>query len=131
MAEIIVLDTHVLLWLGMEPQRLSRAARRAFDTAPRRLLADISLRELAWLHENGRVDLEREPSAWLEDAIDSFDVEIVAISPAIAQRSTRIAQHFHGDPADQLIAATAIELDVPLVTADDKLRKSNALRTVW
>lgn len=131
MAEIILLDTHVLLWLGMEPKRVSRAAMRAFEAAPRRLLADISLRELAWLHENGRVDLAREPSAWLEDAIESFDLEVVSISPAIAQRSARIAQNFHGDPADQLIAATAIELDVPLVTADDKLRKSNALRCVW
>lgn len=131
MAEVVLLDTHVVLWLGMEPKRVSRPGLRAFENAERRLLADISLRELAWLHENGRVDLERDPSSWLSDAIDAFDLEIVPISPAIAQRSTRIAQIFHGDPADQLIAATAIELDVALITADDTLRKSNAVRCVW
>jgi PIN domain nuclease of toxin-antitoxin system len=46
-------------------------------------------------------------------------------------RRRSIAAHFHGDPADQLIAATAIELDVPLLTADERFRALPALRTVW
>ncbi len=131
MAEVVLLDTHTLLWLVEDAGRLSRPAQRAVRDAKKRLLADVSLREVAWLHAHGRIELDSEPGAWLESVIDELELEVVPISPAIAQRSTRIAQNFHGDPADQLIAATAVELDVPLITADDKLRSSNALRTIW
>ena len=56
---------------------------------------------------------------------------MVPIDVQIAARSVRIAANFLGDPADQLIAATAIELDVPLVTAGQRLQHSPALRTLW
>lgn len=70
-------------------------------------------------------------SEWLTDALEQFEVEVVPITPQIAARSVRIAQNFHGDPADQLIAATAIELDVALVTADEALRAAPTIRTIW
>jgi predicted nucleic acid-binding protein len=35
------------------------------------------------------------------------------------------------DPGDQLIAATAMELDVPLVTSDERLQSLPGLRTIW
>ena len=80
----------------------------------------------------GRIELPEEPlTEWLEEALSTHDVDVVPISPRIAARSVRIAQNFHGDPADQLIAATAIELDVPLVTADERLRSSPAVQTIW
>lgn len=63
--------------------------------------------------------------------LDGLAQPVIEISPEIAARSVRIAPNFHDDPADQLIAATAIELDVPLVTADERLRASPALRTIW
>lgn len=126
---MILLDTHVLLWLALEPRRLSAPARRALR-APR-LLADISLREVAALERAGRVAIEGSVSAWLGDALQELDIQVVPIDVQIAARSVRIAANFHGDPADQLIAATAIELDVPLATADERLRSSPALRTIW
>lgn len=131
MDRLVLLDTHVLLWWVLEPRRLSRPAARALRGAQRLHVADITLREIAVLASSGRVELDRDVGEWLRQAIDDFALEVVALSPAIAARSTRIAQNFHGDPADQLIAATAIELDVPLVTADEQLRVSPAVRTIW
>lgn len=128
---MILFDTHVLLWAAAEPRRLSKAAQRALAANPRRLLADISLREVAFLAHHRRVTLDRDVGDWLDEALDLLEVEVVPITPQIAARSTRVAQDFHGDPADQLIAATAIELDVPLVTADERLRASAAVRTIW
>lgn len=126
---MILLDTHVLLWLVLEPRRLTRLATRALDT--RRLLADISLREVAAVERAGRMAFDEPVSEWLTDALEQFEVEVVPITPQIAARSVRIAQNFHGDPADQLIAATAIELDVALVTADEALRAAPTIRTIW
>jgi PIN domain nuclease of toxin-antitoxin system len=131
MDRLVLLDTHVLLWWVLEPRRLSRPAARALRGAQRLHVADITLREIAVLTSSGRVELDRDVGEWVRQAIDDFALEVVAISPAIAARSTRVAQNFHGDPADQLIAATAIELDVPLVTADEQLRASPAVRTIW
>lgn len=127
----VLLDTHVFFWLGNDLQRLSRPARRAVEHATLRQIADISLRELAFLAQAGRVDLELDTDEWLETMVRAHNLEVVPISPRIAARSVNIAQNFHGDPADQLIAATAIELNVPLVTADERLRRSQALRTIW
>ncbi len=128
---VTVLDTHVFLWAVAEPRRLSRAADKALRASTRRMLADVSLREVALLAEQGRITLHQDTAEWLQQALEQLDVEVVPISPRIAARSTRVAQHFHGDPADQLIAATAIEFDVPLITADEQLRASPAVRTIW
>lgn len=126
---MILLDTHVFLWLALDEARLSRPARRALKGA--RLLADISLREVAALERAGRIEIDGDVSEWLGDALGALSVEVVPIDVHIAARSVRIAENFHGDPADQLIAATAIELDIPLVTADERLLRSPAVRTIW
>lgn len=126
---MIVLDTHVLVWLALEPRRLSRAATRALKG--QRMLADISLREVAVLVAAGRMEVDGRVEDWLKAVLEEFEVDVVPIDAHIAARSVHIAENFHGDPADQLIAATAIELDVPLVTADERLRASPAVRTIW
>lgn len=131
MERIVLLDTHVLIWMVGDARRMSRPALRAIRAARQLLLADISLREVAALDHAGRIRLDRDAGDWLEQAVSEHGLEVVPISPSIAARSTRIAQNFHGDPADQLIAATAIELDVPLVTADEDLRACPAIRTIW
>jgi PIN domain nuclease of toxin-antitoxin system len=126
---VIVLDTHVLFWLAVDKQKLTAAARRALKAD--RLVSAISLRELAAMHAGGRFTVAGELADWLGDLLLETDVEVVPIDVGIAARSVRIAWDFHGDPADQIIAATAIELDAPLVTADENLRRSPALQTIW
>lgn len=53
------------------------------------------------------------------------------VSAAIAQAAGGFPEPMHGDPADRIIAATAIALRARLVTADKKLRGSSQLETVW
>lgn len=127
----VLVDTHVVLWRALAPKKLSRTATRALDTAGKRLVADITLREIAMFARAGDVEVDGEVSGWIEDLLSEQELDVVAIDARIAARSVNIAQNFHGDPADQLIAATAIELDVPLITADERLRKSSAVRTIW
>ena len=43
------------------------------------------------------------------------------LTPAIAVASTYLPGDFHRDPADQIIVATARELDIRLVTVDDRI----------
>lgn len=128
---MVLLDTHVFVWLSGDRARLSKAALRAIKQSSRRLLVDVSLREVAQLTAVGRLRFDRDAEQWLEEALAASAIEVVPIDAEIAVRSTRIAANFHGDPVDQLIAAASLVLDVPLVTADGNLRASPAIRTIW
>ncbi len=129
---MIVVDTHAFLFWLSEPRRLSRPAARALARADRIGVPDIVLWELAMLFERGRITLATgDVEAWLDDAVAQPRVELLPVTPAIAVRSTRLSARFHGDPADRLIAATAIVEGAPLVSADEKLRAFAAIDVIW
>lgn len=83
------------------------------------------------LTTRGRLRLDRDVFEWLEQALALPRVELVGITPEIAVGSTRLGSHFHHDPADQLIAATALALRAPLVTRDERIRDHREVQTVW
>jgi len=56
---------------------------------------------------------------------------VVPITPEIAMAAAQLPASLAGDPADRLITATAIVERLPLVTADDKIRKSRLVQTIW
>ena len=53
------------------------------------------------------------------------------ITAEIAERAGALGEAFAGDPADRLIAATALVLGVPVITEDTKLRDVPSLATIW
>jgi PIN domain nuclease of toxin-antitoxin system len=131
---MIVLDTHVWLWLSLEPRRLSRAAaaaiRRAIDDGGL-AIASITLLEVARLVTLGRVIPQGTPETWLEALIDRTGVTVKEITPAVATVAVHFPDDFPRDPADRLIAATARTEGVSLVTRDAGLRASPIVETIW
>jgi len=129
---VIVLDTHVLLWRALEPDRVSEAAKEAILQEESRAVSAVTFQEVAYLVARGRVELDKPAGRWLGDALGA--IEGVAISPStsIALRAGALnPRSFHGDPMDRLIYATALEYDARLVTADERLRQFDPERTVW
>lgn len=124
----LLLDTHVLLWLGAEPDRLSSAAAEAVDHADEIAVADITWFELAWLAEHGHVIVGVPVRAWLSGL--ASDVRSVAVTPAIAATAASLRSTFPADPADRIIFATAIEHGWRLVTKDQRMRRCGHPRTV-
>lgn len=131
---MILLDTHVLLWLCLNPKRLSRGA----ATAIRRAIsgdglgiASISLWEIAMLIALGRLSPRGTPEAWMTELISASGVVVKEITPAVAVLSTQFPDNFSHDPADRLIAATARAEGLALVTRDTKMRGSAVLKTIW
>jgi len=53
------------------------------------------------------------------------------ITPEIAELSTQLPTEINLDPADRIIAALSIFTNTKLVTADDNLRKSTKIKTIW
>lgn len=129
-----LLDTHVLLWLALEPKRLSKRATQLIERAGKRdglAIASITLWEIAMLVARGRVAIQGTTSNWTTELLARSGVAVVELSPTIAELATTFGPDYSRDPVDQLIGATARAHGMSLVTADAKLRESPLLHCVW
>ncbi len=118
---MMLLDTHVLLWLRVGERRLGARARRAIDRAwcaGEVCVSSISFWEIAMLQQRGRIRLHGEIESWRRAQLQEGMIEIPIDGP-IGTRAAGLAG-FHADPADRLIVATALE-GHRLVTADERM----------
>ena len=118
---MILLDTHALIWFWHSRPPLGRAARDLIERewqAASVAVSTITFWEAGMLREKGRVQLPAEPSAWRASLLREGLVEI-PVDGAIAARAGSL-RDIHGDPADRLILATALE-GHRLITADARL----------
>jgi PIN domain nuclease of toxin-antitoxin system len=131
---MILLDTHALVWYLDNSEKLSQKSRKVIDTGLSNDgigIADITLWEIAMLVHKGRLTFDRDVEQWLTDLSDLPKFKKFRISPAIAALSTQLPGEFHGDPADRLIVATALNIDAPLVTRDGPIRNYPHVETIW
>lgn len=110
------LDTHMFLFAVTGELRPDE---RKLLAAERWSLSAIVLWEIAKLAQLGRIEIDLDDPEVLH-ALRS--VRVWPITPEIARQSTRL--DFQGDPADELIAATSVVHNVPLVTRDRRMRRS-------
>lgn len=118
-----------------EPERLTAPAQQALELGLGRgelAIADITLWELALLHERGRLLLPNDVAAshYLKQLLAALRLQVLPITATIALLS-RSPLFQHGDPVDRLIGATALHHGAPLITADAKLRALPQLNTIW
>ena len=130
---MILLDTHVLIWwVNGEHHRLSNSALAAIDAEEhQRLVSAISCWEVAMLVERGRLGLSIDCERWLNLVESVPRLQLLPLSPAVAVASTRLPGTFHPDPADRFLVAQARDLNIPLVTADSKIRAYPHVRSLW
>jgi PIN domain nuclease of toxin-antitoxin system len=132
---MIVLDTHVLVWwVDGDTRKLSRKARDALERHSTRnelLVASISVFEITTLERRGRLRFKISATEWLTRVRRLPEYRIEPLSDDIAERAGQFGDAFPGDPADRMIAATALLRGVPLVTHDEKLRGIEHLQTIW
>ena len=131
---MIVLDTHVLVWWVSGSGRLSVRAKRAIDQGLRRspaVVSTISVLEIATAVRRGRLELELPVDQWLADLRALPELEFQPVSAEIAELAGSFDEATPGDPADRIIVATALTLRAKLVTADERLRESPRVVTVW
>jgi PIN domain nuclease of toxin-antitoxin system len=129
---VILLDTHIWVWWANNSAQLSANHRRdIFQHRASGLgVSVISWWEVAKLVEKNRLSLSLAVKDWIDAALSLPDVVLLPLSPEIAVESTRLPQSPHGDPADQLIVATARILNIELLTADQRLIKYTGVRTL-
>src|ERR1700759_684115 len=132
---VIVLDTHVLVWwVDGERKKLSGKAAQALREHGRRnelLVSSISFFEIATLERRGRLHFSISATTWLANVRSLPEYRIEPLTDDIAERAGQFGDAFPGDPMDRLIAATALTLNAPLLTHDDRLREVQSLQTIW
>jgi PIN domain nuclease of toxin-antitoxin system len=127
---VILLDTHAWIWAAAAPERLGRDGRRLLARDRARGVAAISCWEVATLAARGRIELDRDPVTWMEEALVEVGADLLPLTPAVAAASAQLGD-FHGDPADRLIIATALTHGAVLVTKDERIREFGVVRTAW
>jgi PIN domain nuclease of toxin-antitoxin system len=128
-----LVDTHIFLWWFEADRHLSKAERRVLGKASAEnpiLVSDITLWEIATLIELGRIRLGLPLRQWLDQATAPPLVERVPISPAIAAETATLPGHFHRDPADRIIVASARVTGATLLTHDDRILKARVVPTL-
>ena len=129
----IICDTHILIFWQDDPVRLSASAGNAIETGLKNktlACSDISLWEIAMLFHSGRLRDDISPVQYMSDLCLALSLTVLPITPDIASLSQ--GNFFlHKDPADRLIAATAMHHNASLVTADKKIRALKEFNIIW
>src|SRR5260221_2843018 len=123
---LILLDTHVVIWLVSDIEKLSAVAEKRLNNARKEgealTISCISLWEIALLVEKKRIEL----GTTLESFLQELEMRFVVL-PITAKTCLRILElptRFPKDPADRIIGATALAEGLTLVTPDGNLLSS-------
>lgn len=129
-----VADTHTLIWYLYGDSRLSARGRTVIDEAAAAgdeiLFSSITLAEIVYLAEKGRIPATtldqvvrvslKDPAVFVEVPVDKY----------IARAMRHVERAQVPDFPDRIIAATAVEAGLPLISRDGKIRLST-VPTIW
>ncbi len=126
----LLLDTCAAIWFFEGSTELSSQTVQLIDDAVHRnaiLVSVISLWEVAQLNSQNRVSLSLPVKDWLNQLVAIPGLSMLPITPDIASLSCEL-QGFHKDPADRIIAASALISQARLVTRDKLMIKYPKLK---
>lgn len=133
----VVADTQVLIWYVIDPDRLSVLAINALDAATDDnkpvYVSAFSLVELVYAVEKAANPLTEDDRQSILEELARADspFEVVPVPAAIANRVASAPRHATSDPGDRIIASTAEELKIPLVSTDRHMPATCRTPVIW
>lgn len=112
-----LLDTCALVRLGGFPETLSMAAREAIENAWYLYASPVSLWEIIFKCQIGKMELAQPPREWFKQLKGEYDIKMLPLTEEVAALAAELPLH-HRDPADRFIIATAKLNDLPVITTD-------------
>jgi PIN domain nuclease of toxin-antitoxin system len=123
----LLLDTHIWVWTVSDLRKISRRVASALQDSRNQLwVSPVSTWEMVLLYGKGRLKLEGGPEAWIQKSVALMSLREAPLTNEIALATRGIVLP-HSDPADRLLAATALIHDLTLVTADRNMADSKQI----
>jgi len=117
-----LLDTHVLIWARVCPDQLGRKTRGLLRQANLGFhLSAVTSLEVAQLVYKNKLALPCAPKTWMQQAFKIFACVELPVITEIASDAYELPGHFHPDPADRILVATARRHSLTLITADERI----------
>lgn len=130
-----VADTHAVIWYFSANKRLSPKVRTIFSDANRGykqvIVPSIVLVEVFFLLQRTRVsdEVTQEILALTESPTDG--IYVYPLNKGVIDALAHFGPTAVPELADRIIAATALHLNLPLLTVDHAIQNSNLVQTVW
>ncbi|MBN2357489.1 type II toxin-antitoxin system VapC family toxin [candidate division KSB1 bacterium] len=120
---MVVLDTCALLWWTLDPDRLSGEAQKACEQIYDKgaYISSISIWEIGIKIEKKSLNIGEDIQSYMRRLLLLGSLEIVPVDETIWLKNLALEWE-HNDPVDRTIVATAMSLDVPIITKDDSIR---------
>ena len=126
----VLLDTHVLIWAGLDDPRLSPfAASVVTDPHNELLLSPASYWELAIKISRGKIDVRGGFDDFMAEQTALLGLRVLPVTTAHASRMIDLP-FYHADPFDRMLVAQAVAEDVPLLFVNNTL-DSYPVPRVW
>jgi PIN domain nuclease of toxin-antitoxin system len=128
---VILLDTHVLVWMASSPDQLSQAAREALHQFKGSLLISaVSAWEIALLHKRGRLLLPVAPEVFVQRAVTRHGLNELPVTTGVAMAAVALPD-IHNDPFDRILIAETLERKCRIVTKDGVIPTYPGVPVVW
>ena len=126
----VILDTCSLIWLCMEPDRLSEHAGQIIDAdATQCLISHVSVWEIALKIKSGKMVFPKPLRRWIFEQKEEWELEWIPISLNHLLRTTEM-EGYHDDPFDRLLVAQALEENIPIITPDKYITRY-PVEVIW
>jgi len=126
----VLLDTCTFIWLCSDPEKLSgQAAKTLDDLATDRALSLASVWEISLKYQSGKLPLSQPPDALLEEQLKLQCIDVLPLQRSTFYQAAALLP-VHKDPFDRVIAAEALQRDIPSLSPYSLFREYDC-RMVW
>lgn len=129
-----LLDTHALLWVLFEDERLSWKASAAIKSLENEVYVSVvSYWEISLKYALGKLELKGITPEELPEKVKEVGIELLGISEREASTFYKLPRRKHKDPFDRLIIWQAINRDITLISKDTALKEYQefGLEILW
>ncbi len=128
---MILLDTHALVWLASDPEKLSPAARSAIRAHPASLhISVVSAWEISLLVKRGRLTLPMSSEDYLTRAIAHHGLIELPLTRRVVQAAVSLPD-IHNDPFDRILVAECSSHGLSLVSRDAVISRYPGVSVIW
>jgi PIN domain nuclease of toxin-antitoxin system len=129
---MILLDTHVVLWWALAPDKLSAKAKRICEEMERSkcLLSSTSIWELGIKIKKGKLEIRLSIEEFVQLLRKTGVLEIVPIDEKIWMKNLSL-KWSHKNPVGRTLVATTLLNQLPVLTKDEVIHRYRGVKSIW